>query len=1240
MTRPTAGQSWKCHLVLAVIWLMGLSFTPLVLAQSYWTNTGSSANFTNPAVWSTGVVPNALSTVDFTNNTSYTIFFTSIITNQIANFGINSGNGGTVTLNITGNTWALTNSTTGYPFNIGQAANATATVYLAGGTLIVTNGVSAVAVGYPGVGTFYVTNGTVLAQNTDIGVNAGQGKMVLSGSGTVYTNYNGLNVGFTGATAHDSLVISNSALLDVLGVMSIGGSGTGGFDSFALTNATLLTGQSSGGYWVYVGNGSSSNTASVLAGGVWNNNGKALYLGQNAATGNVLTINGGIVTNIVMNVGTSSSGASLGNQLVITNNGQLWSSGAAIIGNGASSNTAVIAAGGMWNNSGSVTIGLNGGSGNGLITTNGGTLFASQINLGVGGYGVGGLTNNFLIASGRSPASLLINDTGVLNVGGAQYSPVVNNFNNVLTITNGTVTTPTLEISGLGNGVLVQAGGSLLTTSFSLEGSNNFFTVDGGGVTTNSLVQTTPSSGAGGGIGGGGNRLTVTNGGYLSVANANNNSTFSLYGASNSLVIIGSPDGSAISVMALTNTGWQNQWGGGIDNVIRIDKGGVLTNLTSFTWATGAGTTADQLIVTNGGKLFVGGMTFGDLGSVSNSIVVAGGGQWISSGAMTIQGTNNGVLLSGSNSLWNANSNPINFGYTYSTANASISNSFTVMNNAVLTNVGSILLGEQGGVSINAYNTLTVSNGAKLFSGSVTVGYQAGDASNAYYVGGYGAFSAVSNGTITIGNYSTGNRVIVTNATLLSNNGTIGNGGSNNLVLVQSGGLWNLQGNALTVGSGSATGNIAWIQSGGLLAANTLVTGNGAGNIITNSGGVYQFGTATPTITPGAGASSIAINSGAISFQGVNSGLNLTNNWNGSQLTSLAWSGTNALDLNNSTATNTVTGGYTFDTGRGATNYYQLALLNGTTAVTGNGITIGAAGSLIISNTTATFSSVVTNYGVSTSVGSVANFNGGLINTGWVTATSSGLQVSGMFTNTGTLNMISSVGTYHSAVINAGAWISDPSSNIFLSTLTVTSTGYVHAAAGDVYVFNGNLINQSTQSNNWNTLNVTPGSTTTVASTEFLFQGTGANSTQTFATVGLLLTNGFTTISNNEQVVSSYGAVSGFDNNFALGELAISNTTLVLAQTTPSSITNALFVNDLYLFAGAQLVISNNMDVYFVNSNGWDISQITLDSGAKIYQLSGSPIPLTVPEPSVLLMWLAGALTLWAAHRRANRTTA
>ena len=57
-------------------------------------------------------------------------------------------------------------------------------------------------------------------------------------------------------------------------------------------------------------NGSSNNSLTILAATVWENGGQNITIGTGAATGNVMTITGGTVTNVgVLNVGGSSTGS-------------------------------------------------------------------------------------------------------------------------------------------------------------------------------------------------------------------------------------------------------------------------------------------------------------------------------------------------------------------------------------------------------------------------------------------------------------------------------------------------------------------------------------------------------------------------------------------------------------------------------------------------------------------------------------------------------------------------------------------------------------------------------------------------------------------------------------------------------------------------------------------------------------------------------------------------------------------
>src|ERR1041385_3952691 len=101
--------------------------------------------------------------------------------------------------------------------------------------------------------------------------------------------------------------------------------------------------------------------------------------------------------------------------------------------------------------------------------------------------------------------------------------------------------------------------------------------------------------------------------------------------------------------------------------------------------------------------------------------------------------------------------------------------------------------------------------------------------------------------------------------------------------------------------------------------------------------------------------------------------------------------------------------------------------------------------------------------------------------------------ISGIFTNNGVINSYNSSATFEGKVYNNGGWITDPTTNTFLSDYTVGNSGSIAMAAGDVYLFKSNFVNQSTQATTYNTTSGT-----------FVFNG-GAGYTQTFSTAAIEL---------------------------------------------------------------------------------------------------------------------------------------
>ena len=183
----------------------------------------------------------------------------------------------------------------------------------------------------------------------------------------------------------------------------------------------------------------------------------------------------------------------------------------------------------------------------------------------------------------------------------------------------------------------------------------------------------------------------------------------------------------------------------------------------------------------------------------------------------------------------------------------------------------------------------------------------------------------------------------VSNGNWLANTIKLGNNPSstNNLLLITGGQV------AASVGVNTVTSNnTVLVTGGGVLEANSLtITANSFGNVISNTGGVYQFSKYNPTITPASG--SIVVDGGAISFRGI-ANANVKENWTGT-LKSMTFLGNNAFRLNAATNATTPDQSYTFDTGLGSTNYTRLELVNGSQFRGGN-VTIGGGGSLMVSN--------------------------------------------------------------------------------------------------------------------------------------------------------------------------------------------------------------------------------------------------------------------------------------------------
>lgn len=277
--------------------------------------------------------------------------------------------------------------------------------------------------------------------------------------------------------------------------------------------------------------------------------------------------------------------------------------------------------------------------------------------------------------------------------------------------------------------------------------------------------------------------------------------------------------------------------------------------------------------------------------------------------------------------------------------------------------------------------------------------------------------------------------------------------------------------------------------------------------------------------------------------------------------------------------------------------------------------------------------------------GSFGTFNSGR-NTGTMDFNASAMRMTGLgvFTNTGTMNFLNSVGTFNSSVVNSGAWLTDPSTNVFQNTLTVTSSGYIQGLAGseDVFIFTNNattaasFINLSTRSNEWYT-----------AESKFIFSST-LGTTQDFLVAGHDM--GPSTLNPVPNATNSMYASPnpyyGFFTNFALGTLEIADFTTVRVSDaflgtagwgTNDSLTAGLYLYNLNMGLNSLLIISSNVQVYFYSSNNWGAANFILE-GNPTYDnaYNGLHQLLAVPEPSVLMFLLLGGSAI-AMRRKRNQ---
>ena len=278
-------------------------------------------------------------------------------------------------------------------------------------------GFSVIAIGAGGsANTMVISNGATVQDAAGVigglsnvlpfGPNADSNSVIVTGAGSTWENGGSLAVGGNG------LISSNFFGGDTI----YNGSS---YNSLTISNGATVS--SSTGY--VGGLNCSNNTATITgSGSVWSNSG-TLYVGWKGSSDNSLVVSDGgklISASAFIGYTNSSNNVSVGNSVLVTGAGSLWT------------------------NSGIITVGAS----NSLILANGGTVSASSVNISPGAIftGTGGIINgNLTIQHGgmfviQSPSSLTtINGSATLGGSLVIASPMAFGTKDTFLITTGPI---------------------------------------------------------------------------------------------------------------------------------------------------------------------------------------------------------------------------------------------------------------------------------------------------------------------------------------------------------------------------------------------------------------------------------------------------------------------------------------------------------------------------------------------------------------------------------------------------------------------------------------------------------------------------------------------------------------------------------------------------------------------------------------------------------------------------------
>ncbi len=680
--------------------------------------------------------------------------------------------------------------------------------------------------------------GSVWSNRTDLIVGrVGEGNaMTISNGGSVSAR--SLSVGFTSSSSNNQVNLSGAASQLVVtnatdirrGTFTQNG-GTFRTDNLIVTNAG--NNYTFNGGTAIVQNASISNGANFVVGGTDGTGGGAVYI---AHTGTHNLQNDMIVGSNTM-----------GNSLLISNGGRVVNEFGWLGYEASSSNNTVTVAGAnsLWSNRSDLYVGYN-GAGNSLVISNGGRVDSSFVSIGI----LNSSSNNAVAVTGSDSSwsnrsdlyvgsfgvgnSLMVSNGGRVENSNGYIGGNVTSLSNVVTVTGADsvwTNRDNLYVGnfGAGNTVTISNGAKLhnqdgLIGNFS-SSSNNVVTVTGANsLWTNRNNLRVGSAGAG-------NTLTISNGGHV-------------YNAQG---VIGFDAASSNNVVSVT--GVDSLWSNRLELIVG--------------WS-GA---SNSLVISNGGRVFNGVGTLGDVDTSSNNAVtVTGAGSlWSNRGTLNVGflgAGNNLTIADGGNVFANSLRMGVNASSSNNVLNLSGAASQLVVTNAGGTGTSDIRRGTftQNGGTFRTDNLLltNVAGSHVLNSGTAIVQNATISNGQTYIIGGT---SGVGGGVYVahtgfhdirvdqyVGSNTVGNTLIISNGARMENNyGTIGSAtsSSNNVVHVTGAGtFWSNRitlalgvsgaSNAMTISDGARVENSIGYIGFNATSSNNLMTVTGANSLWSN----------------------------------------------------------------------------------------------------------------------------------------------------------------------------------------------------------------------------------------------------------------------------------------------------------------------------------------------------------------------------------------------------------------------